>query len=450
MKNSKLQVKIQNLRSFGLTKVFLFLTVLFAPLYVVRFKVGPYPSTLLEVLIGLTAVSWAVEKVRSKNFDLRFTIYELPIALFLTAAALSVVVSPDKRNALGIFKAYFVEPILVFIIIKDAVRIKRDWWLVFLALALSGLWVALLAIFQRLTGQFIFAPHEAALGRAHAVYNTANAVGLYLGPIILLVLGAWQNLKSQISNLKATSQISKLRWMVLFAVVVMILAIVFSKSAGALVGLMGGLGVLVAFRVFGVKWLNCNIVKLLGLVALLVGVWFFLNISNFTPKNTDPFVRRSSDTLQFRLCLWEGTKNLLLARPIFGAGLSGFKELYSQRYFTCDAEPLEYPHSWILNFWAETGILGLLSFLGVLGVYFRRSGASGEKTEAPTRRRRGGRHFEKVKKVERVKRGLGAAFAAAMVYWLVHGLVDVPYFKNDLSLEFWVIVGLVETLGLAL
>jgi hypothetical protein len=30
----------------------------------------------------------------------------------------------------------------------------------------------------------------------------------------------------------------------------------------------------------------------------------------------------------------------------------------------------------------------------------------------------------------------------ALVAVVVHGLVDVPYFKNDLSFEFWVLVGL--------
>ena len=30
---------------------------------------------------------------------------------------------------------------------------------------------------------------------------------------------------------------------------------------------------------------------------------------------------------------------------------------------------------------------------------------------------------------------------ATMVALLVHGLVDVPYFKNDLSVLFWLIVG---------
>jgi hypothetical protein len=36
---------------------------------------------------------------------------------------------------------------------------------------------------------------------------------------------------------------------------------------------------------------------------------------------------------------------------------------------------------------------------------------------------------------------LGALLALVAI--VVHGLVDVPYFKNDLSLEFWAIVGLV-------
>ena len=30
----------------------------------------------------------------------------------------------------------------------------------------------------------------------------------------------------------------------------------------------------------------------------------------------------------------------------------------------------------------------------------------------------------------------------ALMGIIVHGLVDVPYFKNDLSLEFWVLLGL--------
>jgi len=183
-----------------ISKLFLFLIILLAPLYVVRFHIGPYPSTLLEVLVGLTVGAWVVERKGIKGVKG----INAPIILFLVAAAISVIVSPDKRGALGIFKAYFVEPVLVYLVIKDVIKSQEDWWLVFRALALSGLWVALLAVIQRLTGWLTITPHEAALGRAHAVYNTANAVGLYLGPIIMLLLGGIKGIKG--SNEKDTQQ----------------------------------------------------------------------------------------------------------------------------------------------------------------------------------------------------------------------------------------------------
>ncbi len=413
---------------YGATRVLLFLTILLAPLYVVRFNIGPYPSTLLEVLVGLTVVSWVVERRSIKGLKG----LNAPTALFLAAAVVSVFVSPDKRGALGMLKAYFVEPILIYLVIKDTVKSKKDWRLFFLSLALSGLWVALLAALQGLTGQFTFAPWEAAQGRAHAVFNTANAVGLYLGPIVLLLLGAvGQKLKSQNSNFKAKTQISKLPWLGLFAILSTALAIILSKSAGAMVGLAVASLVPITYCLLPTtrrRW----VVGLMGIAVLVAGIWFFFNISNFTPKNVDPYVRESTDTLQFRFCLWEGTKNLLLERPVFGAGLSGFKELYSQKYFTCDAEPLEYPHNWILNFWTEMGVLGLTAFLWILWRFFKSVNVS-------------------MCQCVRDKKStayclLPSVFLAAMVYWLIHGLVDVPYFKNDLALEFWVIVGLLETL----
>jgi O-antigen ligase len=207
----------------------------------------------------------------------------------------------------------------------------------------------------------------------------------------------------------------------------MVLAVILSQSAGAAVGLLTGLVVWGLFRVLG-EIRGLRPLGFLGILLAIFGMWFLFNISDFTPKSVDPYMRKSADTLQFRLCLWEGARNLLFDRPMSGAGLSGFKELYSQKYFTCDAEPLEYPHNWVLNFWTETGILGLAAFLLLLLTYFRNIGRCLANDKV---------------------RWLALGFSAAMIYWLVHGLVDVPYFKNDLALEFWVILALAETLELA-
>lgn len=41
------------------------------------------------------------------------------------------------------------------------------------------------------------------------------------------------------------------------------------------------------------------------------------------------------------------------------------------------------------------------------------------------------------------ERILTLASTCAMIALLVYGLVDVPYFKNDLAILFWIIVGIV-------
>jgi hypothetical protein len=36
------------------------------------------------------------------------------------------------------------------------------------------------------------------------------------------------------------------------------------------------------------------------------------------------------------------------------------------------------------------------------------------------------------------------AYLASFTYIMIHGLVDVPYFKNDLSLMFWIFIALTQ------
>ena len=38
---------------------------------------------------------------------------------------------------------------------------------------------------------------------------------------------------------------------------------------------------------------------------------------------------------------------------------------------------------------------------------------------------------------------LAVGLLGALVYIFIHGLVDVPYFKNDLSAQFWILLAAV-------
>ena len=99
-------------------------------------------------------------------------------------------------------------------------------------------------------------------------------------------------------------------------------------------------------------------------------------------------------------------------------------------------QPVEvylYPHNIFLNFWSELGLLGALLFIWII---IKHSYSSLKLTIA----------YGREKKPEKY---LALGLLAAMVAIIIHGLVDVPYFKNDLSVLFWLIVASTTALNLS-
>ncbi|MFH1030506.1 MAG: hypothetical protein V1770_04570, partial [bacterium] len=100
--------------------------------YAVRFSIAGIPMTLLEGMIIALFIAWGMGKLnlsrtrrRGRESDsLKESDSNLarPIFLFLLAATISVFVSSDKRAAIGIWKAYFIEPILFLIVFIDLFR----------------------------------------------------------------------------------------------------------------------------------------------------------------------------------------------------------------------------------------------------------------------------------------------------------------------------------------
>ena len=114
---------------------------------------------------------------------------------------------------------------------------------------------------------------------------------------------------------------------------------------------------------------------------------------------------------------------MLHDHPVFGAGLNGFKTLYADAYKPSQyKEAFQYPHNILLTFWAECGILGLIAFLLLISKLF----------------------ILLIRNLSSRDILLGAGLLASFVYIMIHGAVDEPYFKNDLSFEFWVFVALIE------
>ncbi len=391
----------------GLLPTYLFRFAIPALPVILPFKL---PMTFLEVLfLELFVVSLFNKAVRGR-IGATLNRWAYPLLLLTVAAIISTAVSPDTRAAFGLLRAYVVEPLLFFLIFPAIVRDARHRRLALGALGISLAVVGIACVYQKITGYAIPVIWRDEPGRrVTAFYGFPNAVGLFAAPVTTLMAGwavalAWQ--KRRFARPYGALPAA--------AVILGALSIVFAVSEGAAIGLAAGL------LAFGLLW---KPLRLVGLSAVILGCLTVTAV----PSVRDYVSLKASlrdDSGSVRVIVWQESLQMLAEHPIFGAGLSGYP-LELIPYHKADwLEIFQYPHDIVLNFWTELGLIGLIGFLWSLTIFFKDNAVAAR------------RHPEE---------WLPPTLMAAMIAMLVHGLVDVPYFKNDLAFLFWIIVGLGES-----
>ncbi|MFN2465398.1 MAG: O-antigen ligase family protein [Candidatus Dormibacteria bacterium] len=373
--------------------------------YVLRGNLGGLPFTALEVALVALMVVYLVEKrVTGETLpDPRRLAYFWPLALLLVAATVSVAVAPDHRAALGIWKAYFIEPALAAYIVADVFRTRAD-----LGKLLQGFYVAGLVVSVLNTMAFLVAvgAHRPHLVEAPVVvlYLSPNATGLFLAPLMataaaLVAFGVPEE---------------RGRGAVFFLVAFPAFALSFSR--GAWLGLAVALVLLAAIH-------PRRRVALAGVGLVAAGALLLPPVRRRLAHEFDPHDPLNS--VNTRVDLWRAVLTMMRTgrRPISGTGLSGFKAAITPfKDLSGYREDHIYGHNLFLDFWTETGLLGLIAFTWLTVDAVRRTWVA--------LRARTERH------------AYHAAFAAAGVVILVHGLIDNPFFKNDLAWLTMALLGL--------
>ena len=378
------------------------LTILMLPTYLFRSYIYFLPFTFLEVCIWILAAGYLIGLFKRNEFkDKKLISYRPQIFFILLASTVAIFISPGLASAAGLWKAYFVQPILFFAVFVNVIKTKKDQEIILWSLGLVATVIATIAIYQKFTGWGIFEPGWTGPNnrRVTSLFTSPNAVGLFLAPVMTIYFG-W--LLSEIKNLKKSL-------IKIFVIALGLTAIVFTISQGT------WLGLLVAFTFMAFFGWNKKItttVVVLGTVLIL--------ITPVTREKIWPTVTLQDASGQNRLELWSLASDSLLQNPISGNGLLGFATIQNANRDPLKIEPLLYPHNIILNFWTEIGLLGLVAFSWLVVKFFRRG-------------------FKKVKE----NKWLILGVMAAMITVMVHGFIDVPYFKNDLAVLFWIIIALI-------
>ncbi len=414
----------------------LFILLSLLPSYLVRFQIFSIPSTYLEMLILILFGIWFFKskpwkRLKRKNWLVRYRKYpyRFEIVLILIIAWLSLLLVNFNISALGIFKAYFLEPIMVYILIINISKgsLKKIIW----PLLISAFYLSLIAIWQQLSSaQPIFS------SEISSVFSYPNALGLFLGPIILLAIGLCVSYPKR-TNLVIANQ----KVFILITIIISIAAIALSQSFGALIAVFLSI-------IFFLILYNKLSRKLALIIILISALGLFIYQPAYKYAKQRVFLKDLSG--QIRKQQWKETLEMLKdARIITGAGLNNYqvslnpyhqegifvknddpkwhhKTVWDEEYRKQVWQPVEiylYPHNIFLNFWTELGLFGAILFMFLMIKVLLEL-------------------IIKSRKVDKQQRAIILGIIGSLITIIIHGLVDVPYFKNDLAILFWLIIAL--------
>ncbi len=351
------------------------------PTYLIRFKILGLPTTVLEIMVmvflfvALSQINRdSIERIKKLGW------LNLVTVLFLLAGIISTLVSPDKIHALGELKAFIIEPILFFYALILTIKTEDDLKPVLRWLFMAAGLIALFGIVQYFTYLHLplrFWGTGSEVERITSVFDYPNALALYLAPLFGFYIVLWAK-KYNLFNRT---------WILPVGLLIMLGAIILTFSRGAWLAIALTL-ILLFFKQFSWK-------KWIGPVLITIVLLLFLKPVSDRVKLglADP-----SSLAHFELQKVGWQK--VWQSPVLGNGLHGFQAL-----------GVSYPHNIFLNFWLELGLLGLVSFAGIICLVFQ------QYKIRPS--------------------ALTLASGVFMMILILHGLVDVPYFKNDLSILFW-------------
>jgi len=388
---------------------------LLLPSYLIRFKIAFLPSTVLEIMILIVFSVWLIKTLSDKSGSGRWLArlwfpWRWPVLLFLLAGTIAVIISPDTRQALGLWKAYIVEPVLLYLVFVNSIKTSKQIKMIVFSFGISLAFISLIAIWQYIGWMEIPGGYGYEVPkRATSVFPFPTAVGKYVGPLLGLFLGLALVKNSNEKNKESTGGSAFWKNAFLWGVILLsIIALALSFSRGALVGVFAGILFISIFS----KW------KKIILAGIIVAVLSVFAIPA-TRNNIIDVFNASDTSTDVHLVMWKGAVRIIKDNPITGTGLASFPVVYDQYKEASHTEYFPNPDHLILSLWIEMGLAGLIIFTWIV-VRFFKSGV----------------------RIIKQDRKWAVALLASMIVILVHGLIDTPYFKNDLAAMFWLLIGL--------
>lgn len=386
----------------------LFLVFILFPVAHLRvFGTGLYWSeaALLFAVAAAPLMGWGWLRTRFVVIVLERQALVLWAALFLVGILSAFFLNPHTLSGWGAIKSFYILPV-VFSALILVFGETKEWLERFTLAWLLGLLAASVAALSAFSAGW-----QLYDGRLAGPYLSPNYLAMLVAPGVLLSLYFFQ------SRTERTAQ-----WLSILGLI-FILPVLWATHSYA-----AWLALCVAVVVFvGIGRLSVRPALLTLLLAVLVVGGFFVQESG-SEKFQAILSGSERSSLASRIMIWRSAGQIAADSFPWGIGTGRFQETYLayQSYFPPYLEwAVPTPHNLYLHFLIEGGVLALIGWLGCVSVIALAA-------LKPQSWSQGSGSIPAV----------GALGVALLSFYLVYGLVDTPYMKNDLALAVWGTLGL--------
>jgi len=367
-----------------------------------------------QTAVSFALLFWVVKMFVIKKFRLARTPLNIPIIVFLVAAAIGVITAIDFRHSL---KGYMTLGwISIFFLtvnnVKDKNQFKRLVTLLFIfttVAAAYGIWQSLTKIDFMHTAKRL---HE-VLPRSTGFFNHYMTFGGYLNMVFPLTFGLllFGSSKSAFSGSRRT--LPKRQLLLGLAGLLILIALVFTYTRGAWIGFLAGLvfmAILKSKKVFFIS---------LVVVILIVVTLAISPHSLVSRRAVSIFNLASID----RLSMWKSSLKIVKDYALTGVGWEGFGKIYPE--YSSPRAYWPHAHNNFLNVAVESGMLGLGIFLWLLIVILK-SGVT---------------VFKRVE--DGYLKGISLGFLGGFVAFVVGGLTEYNFGDSEVVMLFYFLLGMV-------
>lgn len=355
----------------------------------VAYGSGPFDSG--QLLFLLTLGAWLVRSAVSRRIRLRVSAFHLPLVLFIFVTLLSLLDASSLSSGLREVVKWLEIGTVALMVADLSMTIHERaiggwlglhpdrwaWRTILFFILLGGMSQAFIGIWQfglRGSGPEHFQIAASPFYRAYGTFEQPNPFGGFVSWMAALGIGAFIGESMRRMQTKTIDR-WKFVWLVFLiaASLITLLALIFSWSRGAWLGFAAGMAAFLFF--LPRKRLAGGLALGLGL-AVFVLAWQLNWLPSVATQRLVSFTEdlrlgdvRGADindanfAVLERLAHWQAAVAMAEYNLLDGVGFGNYETAYDDFALINWPAALGHAHNYYLNILAETGVVGLLSYL---------------------------------------------------------------------------------------